>query len=240
MTAAVSAQADLLPDAYIGASAWMVQPSGFVRDGTDEVDLETDLDLSEEVNFFAYAALEDVLSITPFVPDVKVMYTQISTDGENDITRSINFAGQDFNVSDSVVSEFDLTMIDGTLYWELLDNMVSLDLGVTARQLDFSGEVVSATTGVATVDESVILPLGYISAQVDLPLSGLYFAVEGNGLSISDNGVMDLLGKVGYESSLGLGIEAGYRTFSLEIEDLGDFKADMQTDGFFAGLRFHL
>lgn len=236
-----AAQADLLPDFYIGGSAWQTSASGYVQADGDEVDLEDDLDIEDSTNFFVYAELEDVLSITPFVPDLRLSYTDVTMEGENQLDRSYVFGDTAFTVADTVMTDFEFSFMDATLYWELLDNVASLDLGATARAFDFSGSMMAQTGGQEEeVDLSGVIPMGFARVGVDLPLSGVYVRAQAQGISYDDKSFIDAEAKIGYESSLGLGLEAGYRMLSFDAEDFEGYNLDLQIDGVFAGLRFHL
>jgi outer membrane protein len=116
-----------------------------------------------------------------------------------------------------------LTHTDITLYYEILDNWVNLDLGLTARQFDGYVFAASTTDSTASKKEKLddVLPMLYGKAQFDLPLTGLSVGVEGNFVSYSGDKVTDYAAKVSYlfDSVFDIGLEAGYRKLSLTVDD---------------------
>ena len=74
---------------------------------------------------------------------------------------------------------------------------------------------------------------------MDLPLTGLYAGAHINALGDGDNSLIDYQLTVGWESEIRLGVEAGYKSLSLDLDDVDDTQADVDIDGAFAGLFFH-
>ena len=68
--------------------------------------------------------------------------------------------------------------------------------------------------------------------------TGLYVGGDFNGLVVSNDKLIDAKVNIGWESSFGLGIEAGYRSYTLEYDDSDDF-ADLTIDGAYAGVFYH-
>ncbi|MBT3204878.1 MAG: hypothetical protein HN349_11235 [Gammaproteobacteria bacterium] len=79
----------------------------------------------------------------------------------------------------------------------------------------------------------------YLSARFDLPLTGFYVGANIQQLSIGDNSAEDTTLMVGYESSAGIGIEGGIKTFSLELNDASDLNTNLEYDGLFLNGYFH-
>ena len=226
---------------FAGASAWQQDFDGFVSDldaaTPVEVNFQDDLGLDENDSNVIYVALEHPI---PFLPNLQLKRTSIEIDGANTLDRQIEYGGQTFNVSTAIVSEADLSHTDVTAYYQLLDNYVSLDLGLTARFFDGFVEIqddTGANSGRVEFDSPV--PLLFVKARADLPLSGAYVSVSGNALGDGDNSFTDMQGTIGWESDYGLGVEAGYRILDLELDDLDDVSAELTIDGAFAGLMYH-
>ncbi len=140
----------------------------------------------------------------------------------------ITFEGKTFN--GAIDSTVDFTHTDGTMYWELLDNVVSLDLGITARVFD--GELtIQNASQTSSIKIDAGLPLLYGAVQADLPLTGFYAGAELNHFSLSGSSVQDAAVKIGWESDLGLGVEAGYRTLRFSLDDLDDAYGDLDSSG---------
>ena len=135
-----------------------------------------------------------------------------------------------------VSSRLDLTHNDATLYYEILDNWVNLDVGITARFFDEGFNVRELSTLEAgEIDVDHVVPMFYGHARFDLPFSGLTVGVEGNYISYDDDTLYDTKLNIGYTFAFGLGIEAGYRIMDFEYDD-GDDDVDATIDGIYGGL----
>ncbi len=213
----------------VGAYAWNQNLSGDLASGKfSSVNVESD-----ETNNVFYALLEHPI---PLIPNVRIQQT--------DLDLSATGSGFEYNgvpISSDVNSDIDLSHTDFTLYYEILDNWISLDLGITARAInDGSITITSAEFPFppANFESDGVLPLLYVSARFDLPLTGLYVGADINGLGINDNSLIDYRVNLGYESTIGLGIEAGFRSFELDYDD-DDDKANLTIDGAYAGVFYH-
>lgn len=229
-------QADTLFGIYAGAGTWQQEYSGDIASGLTEVDVEADLGLDSQNNNVYYFALEHGV---PVLPNIRAQYTDISVGGAETLSRTIDFNGTAFTLADDVQTNVSLTQTDLVLYYELLDNVVSLDLGLAARQVD--GEIaIASLTQSARAQFDGIIPLAYAKARVDLPLSGFWLGAEAAGVSYSGDQLIDANAQVGWSSDLGLGIELGYRSFQLELEDFDEVsQASFNVDGPYAALNFH-
>ena len=223
------AQADTILGWRMGASAWQQQYSGHVQSGPSQIDLEDDLGYDDDTGYSFYFALEHPV---PLLPNVMLAHTKIDADARGDVNGFI-FDGNMYN--GEVRSSMDLTHTDATLYYQLLDNWVNLDLGITGRIFDNGVEITDVTTGITgSLDIDYVIPLIYAHVRFDLPLTGLSLGVEGNGISYDDDTLYDVKVNLAYEFSFGLGVEAGYRVFDLDYEDNDDI-ADVTIDGAYAG-----
>ena len=151
----------------------------------------------------------------------------------NQLSRSFTFEGDVYTAADTVNSTTDLTHTDATLYYEILDNWVNLDVGLTVRMFD--GEVRLATTGrEGSIELDAPVPMAYVNARFDLPLTGLYASAIANVISYSDSSVTDMSVGLGYEFGV-VGLELGYRNFDVDLEDDGE-EAKVTVDGYFFGV----
>jgi outer membrane protein len=224
------AQADTILGWRMGANAWQQQYSGDVQSGPSQVDLEDDLGYDDETGYNFYLAFEHPI---PLIPNIMLAHTKIDTDATGDVTGFI-FDGNIY--TGEVSSGLDVSHSDATLYYELLDNWVTLDVGITGRLFENGVEITDVGTGISgSLDIDYVIPLLYAQARFDLPFSGLSLGIEGNGISYDDDTLYDVKINLGYEFGFGLGIEAGYRAFDLDYED-GDDIADVTIEGAYAGL----
>ncbi|MFB2704276.1 TIGR04219 family outer membrane beta-barrel protein [Marinobacter shengliensis] len=227
MVAAPVVSADILG---VGATVgyWDADYSGKASKGSDRVDLERDLNLSSDSNANLTAYFEHPV---PVLPNVRLAYTRTKQSGNGQLN-----TGYD-GVSGAVRSELELEQLDVTLYYEILDNWVNLDLGLTVR--DFSGELlVRSSTDSSETKADAVLPLVYVAARFDLPFTGVSVGGDANAISYDGDSVYDFNVYGQYEMSL-LQLRAGYRQISLDYED-GDDNLDIELSGPFvsAGLRF--
>lgn len=220
----------------IGATVgyWDSSLSGKAVNKGDAVDVENDLNLSNDSTANLTAYIEHPI---PVLPNVRLNYTRIQQSGNGDVGSQ----GYENLVPDTQVqSDLDLQQIDATLYYELLDNWVNLDAGLTVRSLD-GDLVVRDRTGVQPVSKTsvkAVVPMGYLAARFDLPFTGVSVGAEGNGIAYSGDSVYDFNAYGQYEMSL-LQLRAGYRQMSIDYED-NDNRLDIKLGGPFvsAGLTF--
>ena len=120
---------------------------------------------------------------------------------------------------------------------QLLDNVVSFDVGLVAKMVDAE---TTLTSGGSTATNSFdgIVPMGYLAVGAS-PWPGVELRLEGSALSIGDNSLTDYTAKVSYTTDYLLGFEAGYRSLELELDDLDAVYSNMKFDGPFLGLYMH-
>lgn len=235
---ASGAQADTILGVYASAGVWDAGISGNFHSedtGSTDIDAKGDLGLKDENQTVVSIALEHPI---PVVPNVLLRRTPLKFEGRSNT--ALFFDGKP--IGGNVDTKLDLTHTDATLYYEILDNWVNLDLGLTARLFDgvvrIHGDTPSSQTG--EVDLDAPIPMLYAKAQFDLPFSGLKFAVEGNGVGYSGNTLTDFTAKIGYESKFRFGVEGGYRRFGLKLDDIDDFSGDLTIDGPYLAVTLHI
>lgn len=236
LLAVPAAHADTLFGIYAGAGTWQQEYSGDVNSGVTDVSVEDDLGLEDENSNVFYVAIEHGV---PVLPNVRAQYFDIDVDGDNVLSRSIEFNGQTFNLSDAVSTRVELSQSDAVFYYELMDNVVSLDLGLAISWLEGSIDV-SSSTDTARADFDEVIPMLYGKARVDLPLTGLWAGLEAQGMAYDGNSLTEFNAHLGWESDIGLGVEAGWRSLELELDDFDQVaNAVLEVDGPYAALNFH-
>lgn len=221
---------------YAGAGVWMADfKNSLGKTDTDVAELGID---DDNTNVF-YVAIEHPI---PLLPNLRIQHTALDTSGTGTLSSTFTIDDTTFTANTQVQTEIDLTHTDWVLYYEVLDNWVNLDLGINARQFDGKASVRSDNQS-ESVDLSGVLPMLYTKAQFDLPFSGWSLAAELSGVAYSGNHLLDGMIKIAYESDLtplvGLGLEAGYRQFDLQLDDLDDLDADLKIAGPYAGVTVH-
>jgi outer membrane protein len=241
-----TASADTILGFDASAGAWMPSYSGNI--GADSFNVD-EFALKEDNVTFLQAALEHPI---PLIPNIMVAHSSVETDGTAVLTRDVTFGKETFEAGYDVQANMDLSHTDATLYYEILDNWVNLDLGLTARQYDGSLDV--NTTNVACIPEapqcgqseqielSGVLPMAYAMARFDLPFTGWSIIAQGNGTGYKGDTHTDLNARVRWDfmPAADFAIEAGYRVMSLDLKELDDLQSDIEIKGPYLGLNLHL
>lgn len=207
---------------------------GYNNFETDSIELVDDLELDDPEQSSMVLILEHPIKALP-----NIKYRDRDLDSSNRVTldADISLNGQTFSSGEKITSTYDLSQNDIVLYYQLLKSRVNLDLGVDLKK--FNGEVSlggDANTSL-TVDETI--PLLYLSARYDLPNSGFYVGANIHtssiDLGLSDSSAQDSSIMLGYDSGNGLGVEGGFKYFSLDLDDIDrlDKDNDLQYDGLF-------
>lgn len=234
-----TSMADTVLGVYAGGGVWIQEYNGDI--GRSRISVDNDLSLDDSTRGYFYLAIEHPI---PIVPNVKFQYTNIDTDGDGRVNAGDVFDDVNFPNAEDVASDVDLSFADLTLYYELLDNWLNLDLGVTARYFDGDARIRGLTSGIEeSVDFQFVLPLAYGKAQFDLPLTGLSIGAEVNGIAYSGNHLVDVAAKISYQTDIlpliDIGVEVGYRVLDLETDDAGELNSNIDASGPFVGLIAH-
>jgi outer membrane protein len=230
------ATADTIFGVYAGAGSWQQNYSGDIRSGVTDIDVEDDLGIDDEFNNMFYVAVEHPL---PFIPNVRVSYVDFEIDSDATLSNPIDFNGVIFPSGTALSTDIDMVQGDAVLYYEVLDNWVSLDLGLGARYMDGKIELMSEFS-FSEADFTAVLPMLYGRARADLPFTGFWMGAEVMGMGYSDNNLIDANAQIGWESPIGLGAEMGWRLLSLDIDDVDDFdKTGIDVSGPYMALNYH-
>ena len=199
-------------------------PRSFNSTGPESIDLIDDLDVDDPAHSSMTIILEHPITA---LPNIRYQVSQLDSD--------TSISGKAFNAGNQGRTTSDLSRDDVVIYYQLLDNWVNLDLGVDVKHLD--GEVSFDGTSSSTVSVDETIPLLYLSARFDLPFEGLYVGADINAnvidLGISESSAQDSTIMMGYESGTGLGIEGGFKYFSLDLDNVDAPDTDLEYDGIF-------
>jgi|LULG01.1.fsa_nt_gb outer membrane protein len=166
----------------------------------------------------------------PLIPNGKIRYTGIDVDTEEQ------------NLAGDALYNIDLDSTDFILYYEILDNIVSVDVGVAAKQLE--GDVTyNRTVGADKVEISETAPMLYASAGGKLPFTGLSAKAEVLATNYDDTQITDASAEIKYNFVenllIDLGAKAGYRILNIELDDQDGFDTKFDFDGPYIGLEAH-
>lgn len=166
----------------------------------------------------------------PLIPNGKIRYTGIDVDTEEQ------------NLAGDALYNIDLDSTDFILYYEILDNIVSVDVGVAAKQLE--GDVTyNRTVGADKVEISETAPMLYASAGGKLPFTGLSAKAEVLATNYDDTQITDASAEIKYNFVenllIDLGAKVGYRILNIELDDQDGFDTKFDFDGPYIGFEAH-
>lgn len=224
------ASADVL-SFTIGGGVWnetpegnIIQPSGAP---TPSVDVKNQLFWTEESQGYLFATLEHPV---PILPNVRLSYISLDHTGSGDAT--FEFDGITYGPA-NIANEFTIEQTDLLFYYEVLDNIVSLDLGLNVRLLDISFKI---NDGTNNTSESVTGTIPMIYGMVGgSPWPGVLLSAEANYMAYSGSTISDFNAKISYTTDFFVGFEAGYRTQTIELDDIDDTDANLDFKGPFIG-----
>ncbi len=204
------------------------QPNGHASYKGNTADIADTLGFSEEQDIFLKAYLEHPL---PIVPNIKLGYTELSHGGNSSVN---DLTWGDSTYNGAIESSLSLDMTDVTLYYEFLDNWAETDAGVTLRYI--SGDMGVHSSGSSDVANfSAWVPMLYGKVRFALPATDLSFQIEANAVSYWDITAYDYELSARYTLAMGIGLEAGYKSFHINSDELvNGFDANVDFSGPYA------
>ncbi len=174
----------------------------------------------------------------PLLPNAKLRYVQLKND-----TNATQFAGTPFVANTRL--DIDVSNTDFLAYYEILDNVVSVDAGLGLKQLngdvDTTSLLIPANTTRIKVKESI--PVVYASVGGRLPFTGFSAKAEMLIGQNQDANTSDLQAEVKYDVidnvAFDVGIKAGYRVLKVELENVNATNVDLDFKGPYLGLEMH-
>jgi outer membrane protein len=239
MTFSSVSNADVL-GVWAGGGLWNWDVSGSVRYQTvDTFDLENPgsgnyLNWKDDDSGTLFIIIDHPV---PVIPNIKLFRTSLKTSGTGQATASFGGA----TLTGAVDSTFEMDMTDLTLYWDLLDNVVGLDIGLNAKNIDGKISVTDVSTPgqTDTANFSATIPMLYAGVDVSLPLTGLMLGVNGSYIEYSGDKLTETHIYIRYDSPYVLGVEAGVKSFNLTLDDLDQTYGEFKFTGTYAQLYLH-
>jgi outer membrane protein len=207
-------------------SYWQGAYSGdvFSRADNELVDLEKDLNLDDGGFLEVSASLEHPI---PIIPNIRVSHIDLDESATSTISKT--FEGVTFN--GDVETNLDLTHSSVALYYEVLDNVVSLDLGLETKIFDGRLNIKDKTTGdVSNTKIDDPIPMLYVGVAADLPFTGLSVGADVSAISYSGDKFLDAKARVRYNIGL-MFLEGGYREMSVKVDDVSGVDVDASISG---------
>jgi len=206
-------------------SYWTPENSGHIQSGGDKIDVENDLGFGDEEFLIFTGAFEHPV---PLIPNVRLQFFDMDQVAHGSVS-NVDFDGQNFD--GAIQTSLDLTHYDFTLYYEILDNWVNLDLGITAKVFD--GQLIlrdqdSGASSKTDIDD--VIPMLYGSASFEFPITSLSAGIEGSAISFDGDTAYDLVARLRYQFGF-FGAEAGYRAIAVEVDDISGIDVDTALEG---------
>ncbi len=228
--------ADTVFGVYAGVGNWQVGSAGDI--GVTDTS-PGELGFGEDNNNLFHLALEHPV---PLLPNVLVKYTDLSASGNAQLDDPVEFSNVSFMSGETLATDLNLEQVDATLYYEVLDNWLNLDLGVTIRS--YRGELTAVSAAQSeSVDLDAVVPMAYFMGQFDVPLTGFSFRADANVIGYSGDSISDVSASVAWNTdflaAFEVGMELGYRRARLDLEDLGDLDTALTFDGPFVAINAH-
>lgn len=171
----------------------------------------------------------------PFVPNAKLRFSDFSSEtSQGNSLLSYN-------------TKFDVQALDAIAYYEILDNMVSVDAGLGVKRINLDAKVSASTPLTKAIlkdnaDETV--PAIYLAAGGKLPFTGFSAKAEAFVGKGSDTDFHDLNAEVKYNFinniALDVGAKLGYRAMTINIDnDNSNSDDEIEVKGPYLGLEAH-
>ncbi len=239
MTSAIlpfAASADTVFGVYAGGQYWHTNTSGSFADSNNL----RKFDFSSDQQSSLYISVEHPI---PLIPNIKVRHNQLEANGMTTLASDFSFANQSWNAGSSVQTLIDLTHTDFTLYYEILDNdLTALDLGVTAKRVE-------GLLAVRDINQSAELagdgwvPTLYAHGRFGIPATDFTVYALANAVSIDDNSIRDMEAGLEYRLvenlAVDINLQLGYRSVTIELDDLDGMYSDLRFKGPYLGLEIH-
>lgn len=232
---ALSVSADTLYGIYINVGAGQGALSGDANyDGADNA-----FKMDEDKNTVTFGTVKLEHPI-PLIPNFRVAAE--TYDFTNPSTASgFEFGGVTYN--EVFTTGMKGTETTGTLYYEILDNWVSVDVGVSVKNVDmdlvFTGESMPNTME----NLSIWVPMAYGSVEFAIPATGVIIGGEVETLALNDNEFTLTDFYVGYEVIDLVAVDAtmklGYKNRQVILDDVDGFNMDLSGETVYGSVQFH-
>jgi outer membrane protein len=232
----MAATADTIFGVYAGGQYWHTNTSGSFADTSNLRQFNFD----SEQQTSLYVAVEHPI---PLIPNFKLRHNQLEVNGTTTLASNFSYANQTWVSGTTVQTAVDLTHTDFTLYYEILDNdLVALDLGVTAKRVDGLLAVSDGNlSGQLSSDGWV--PTAYAHGRFGIPATDWTLFALANAVSIDDSSIRDMEAGIEYRLienlAIDVNLQLGYRNITIELDDLDGIYSNIRFKGPYLGLEIH-
>lgn len=175
----------------------------------------------------------------PLLPNIWVRLNTIKYDNTQALNNNVNIGSASFNTASPVNYSFDFSHTDAALYYEILDNWVTLDIGLGAKNMEFEYELRQGSE-VYTYEEAGTVPMLYGKAALELPLTGWQITAQAMSLSFEDDRIDDINVELGYNVNSFFQIALGYRQIMIDVETNALEDSEITLDGSYLSFIAHL
>lgn len=250
-----SSKAGFLIDFEASIGATQQKPRGYVsyeaESENDRIDVKNDANLGDKTKPWAKFKLEHPI---PLIPNIKLAYMPMKFDGSGNVTRTIKWGDNRYDLNAGFNLSVKLDRVDTTLYYNLpfvktaTAGKLDAEFGLNVRTIMFDGKLSGTTTGGDSVTESksitLPIPMGHLAVEVR-PINQVSLVGELNYIGYSKNTYYDYVAGLRLNSHgllrtpLKPFVEVGYRYEKLKIDEQ-DVKTDLKVKGLYGlvGVRF--
>lgn len=230
------ARADMI-GVYAGAGVWNNSTTGKMTHNGTSADMEKEYGYEKDYGNFSYLAVEHPF---PFIPNARINRLSLATSSNTTLTaaNAFTFAGTNYTAGTAIKSEMKWDEEDALLYYEFLDNIVSFDLGVGLKSVkaEFSVTAGGVTNSLKFEED---LPFVYSMLGAHIPGTGISFIIEQISTFAGDMEITQNSTRLSYEIGYMLGVEAGYKTSTANLDGLPGVAGELEFAGPFINLLFH-
>lgn len=238
---------------YLGTQIWQSEASGIF--GEENTLIDFNLKKEQQINYFF-----GVKHPISFLPNARISSTTLDTSGKTTLTQKFDFNGRNFVVGEKVDARFNVSYIDYTFYYALLDHDdFSFELGLTARDLNGDVSVTGAQkpcsvpdpdpndpcidtggsyTGKIATDE--INPMLYVATNIRLPLTDFSVFAHADFLLKDNHTFSDYQVGLSYDlmriKMVDFNVTLGYRVIKVEFENLNSLYTVLEFKGTSVGM----
>jgi len=216
--------------------AWQTAPTGSISyENNNAFDLVDQSGFDASTNMYAWVYLKHPI---PVVPNVRIEYAEPKFTG--DLKQQIEWDGQVYATGHN---ELSLRQYDAVLYYNILDNTLwsTIDLGLDVKYIDGNYQLVESSGTLDKIDQdfSIVMPMAYVRARVQIPVTNIGVEAIVRGIAYSDNAVVDAEIKLDYTMDfvpiVQPGLELGYRYQQVKL-DSSSIGLDANLDTTFSGV----
>ena len=203
-------------------------------------DLRFSLNDKKENHLFIKMYLEHPL---PLIPNVKIGYDTFQYTGGGQSKNEISFGTKNlFELNkdkNKTSTEYNLETIDIAFYYELLDNYVTIDIGLMLKEIKL--DITVRETGTKDIEKGTLnkfYPLLYTKFAFEIPTTNISLKAEQDILKVKDILLLSLDLSIRYEFKFGLGAELGYKLNKIKLDSKTNSfdKIDLTSKGYYLAI----